>query len=107
MVATPSQASRWVNQEGGLKLDHLEFLVVDEADLLMSYGYGDDLKSLQAAIPKGVVAVCMVSATLSDATRELTQLFCGDKAEKPTVLDLSEEEAKEEQRVGTLCTTYE
>lgn len=91
LVSTPSRAAQWVNEEL-LGLSHLKHLVIDEADLLLSYGYEDDLRSLASALPAGVQTI-MMSATLQTSTSILTELFCSSKKEAPTVLDLSAEEA--------------
>lgn len=91
VVATPSRAMQWANEEA-LKLDQLKHIVIDEADLLLSYDYESDLRSLAAALPGGVQSI-MMSATLQTSTSIMTDLFCSSKKEAPTVLDLSVEEA--------------
>lgn len=46
VVGTPSRILNHL-QQGSLKLrDSLELLVIDEADLLFSFGFEDELKSL-------------------------------------------------------------
>lgn len=82
---------QWVEADT-LQLNHLKHLVIDEADLLLSYDYEDDLRTLAAALPHGVQTI-MMSATLQASTTTLTDLFCGSKKETPTLLDLSAEEA--------------
>ena len=53
VVATPARAS--ANAEGGaLPLKDLARMVIDEGDLVMSYGFQDDLDKLSKAIPRGV-----------------------------------------------------
>jgi ATP-dependent RNA helicase DDX56/DBP9 len=42
----------------------LETLVVDEADLVLSFGFADDVRRLAAHLPK-VVQTLLMSATLS------------------------------------------
>lgn len=59
--------------------------MIDEADLVLSYGYEEDLKSLAEAIPKGVQKILM-SATLSAEVETLKRLFC----QNPVVLELDE-----------------
>ena len=97
MVATPSRASLWLNN-GGLRLDELKWVVIDEADLVLSYGYEDDLNSLAEAIPSAGVQTMMMSATLSTSTTALSNLFC--KTGGPTILDLSASEAAEKQQLS-------
>lgn len=91
VVATPSRAMQWVNEEV-LQLGQIKQVVADEADLLLSYDYEDDLRSLAAALPEGVQTI-MMSATLQTSTSTLTELLCGSKKDPPTILDLSAEEA--------------
>lgn len=87
VVATPSKA--WHNiQNSALSLKNLTHLVLDEADLVLSYGYDEDLQSIAAAIPKGIQTTLM-SATLTTEVETLKGLFCRN----PTVLDLVEPEA--------------
>lgn len=91
IVATPSRASQWLNNDL-LKLDELRHLVIDEADLLLSYGYEEDLQNLAALLPTSIQTI-MMSATLRAETSTLTKLFC--KSSKPVTIDLSAEEAAE------------
>ncbi|KAI2637540.1 ATP-dependent RNA helicase DBP9 [Xylaria nigripes] len=90
VIATPSRAcsglkvsSNWVSQ--------LKTLVIDESDLVMSYGYEEDLNGLAASIPKGVQAI-LTSATLSSDVDRLKNRFC----KNPAILDLNEPEAEGE-----------
>lgn len=89
VVATPSRAcaslkaSPWVSD--------LKMLVIDEADLVLSYGYEEDLTTLAASMPKGVQAV-LTSATLSSDVDRLKNRFC----KNPAILDLNEPEAEGE-----------
>ncbi|KAH8163442.1 hypothetical protein CIB48_g4815 [Xylaria polymorpha] len=90
VVATPSRAcaslkisSSWVSS--------LKMLVIDESDLVLSYGYEEDLTTLAASIPKGVQAV-LTSATLTSDVDRLKNRFC----KNPAVLDLNEPEAEGE-----------
>ena len=84
VVATPARASVALNTSA-LSLDNLTHLVIDEADLVLSYGYDEDLKSLVKSIPKGV-QTSLMSATLSADVEEVKGLFCRD----PSVLELDE-----------------
>jgi ATP-dependent RNA helicase DDX56/DBP9 len=70
-----------------MKLDNLAYLVIDEADLVLSFGYEDDLKTVKESVPKGVQTILM-SATLTDEVELLKGLFCQD----PVVLKLDEKE---------------
>lgn len=70
-----------------LKLENLAHLVIDEADLVLSYGHDEDLKELSKSIPTGVQTFLM-SATLRTDVDTLKGMFCKD----PVVLELDDEE---------------
>ncbi|KJX94099.1 atp-dependent rna helicase dbp9 like protein [Zymoseptoria brevis] len=94
VIATPSRACQWINQEV-LKVEDLRHLVIDEADLVLSYEYDEDLQSLATSLPTGVQKI-MMSATLRAEVDTLTELFFGkEEGSGPTILDLSKEEAVE------------
>ena len=84
IVATPARASLYL-QGSAFSVENLVHLVIDEADLILSYGYDDDLQVIAEAVPKGVQTVLM-SATLSTEIDTLKGLFCRD----PIVLDFQE-----------------
>lgn len=86
VVATPARASVNLNSSS-LSLEHLAHLVIDEADLVLSYGYDEDLQNVAKVIPKGVQTILM-SATLTSEVETLKGLFCRD----PVVLTLEETE---------------
>lgn len=65
--------------------------MLDEADLVLSYGYNEDLENLSRAIPKGV-QVMMMSATLTEEVDTLKGIFRRD----PKLLDLKEKEVQGE-----------
>lgn len=87
VISTPSRAWQNVNSSA-LSLDHLKCLVMDEADLMLSYGYNDDMENLARLVPKGVQAI-MMSATLSAEVDKLKGIFYRD----PTILNLEESDA--------------
>ncbi|KAJ4714676.1 DEAD-box ATP-dependent RNA helicase [Melia azedarach] len=65
--------------------DSLKILVLDEADLLLSYGYEDDLKALTGLIPRGCQCLLM-SATSSADVEKLKKLILHN----PYILTLPE-----------------
>ncbi|EME45550.1 hypothetical protein DOTSEDRAFT_52793 [Dothistroma septosporum NZE10] len=94
VVATPARAVQWSNDET-LKLDEIKQLIIDEADLVLSYGYKDDLKSIATSLPAGVQKI-MMSATLRTEVDDLSSLFFSkQEGTGPEILDLSSEEAVE------------
>jgi superfamily II DNA/RNA helicase len=70
-----------------LSLENLAHLVIDEADLVLSYGYDNDLQNVAKIMPKGVQTILM-SATLTTEVETLKGLFCRN----PVVLELEEAE---------------
>ncbi|GER28193.1 dead box ATP-dependent RNA helicase [Striga asiatica] len=65
--------------------ESLSVLILDEADLLLSYGYEDDLKALTAHVPKRCQCLLM-SATSSDDVEKLKKLILHN----PYILTLPE-----------------
>ncbi|KAL7788370.1 P-loop containing nucleoside triphosphate hydrolase protein [Trichoderma ceciliae] len=94
VISTPARAWHHVNgNSSALALGKLSYLVLDEADLLLSYGYNEDLENLSWSIPKGVQTV-MMSATLTTEVDSLKKIFYRDQ--QPTLLDLEEPDAEGE-----------
>ena len=62
-------------------------VVLDEADLLLSFGYVDDIKCVMKAVKRGT-QVMMLSATMSKEIEELRDVI----AHKPTTIDVDDEE---------------
>lgn len=90
MISTPARA--WQNiSHGAFSVENLAYLILDEADLVLSYGYDEDLQNIARAIPTGLQTTLM-SATLTTDVDTVKGLFCRD----PTVLDLEEPDAEGE-----------
>ncbi|KAK4166796.1 ATP-dependent RNA helicase dbp-9 [Cladorrhinum sp. PSN259] len=93
VISTPARA--WKSVESfALSLSKLQFLVLDEADLVLSYGYDEDMENLSRSMPKGVQTT-MMSATLSSELDTLNGIFCRN----PTLLDLNEEFGAEDEKL--------
>lgn len=88
VISTPATAWRNILNDA-LSLEKLSCLVLDEADLILSYGYNEDLENIARKLPKGV-QILMMSATLSTDVTSLQGIF----SRKPTVLDLDDEETE-------------
>ena len=84
VVATPARASVYL-QSSSFSVEQLTHLVIDEADLILSYGHDEDLQVISEAVPQGVQTILM-SATLSTEVDTLKGLFCRD----PAVLNFQE-----------------
>jgi ATP-dependent RNA helicase DDX56/DBP9 len=92
VVATPARAAAHMNT-GALSLKVLANLVVDEGDLVLGYGFKEDLDYISQNVPKGV-QIFLMSATLSTDLEAVKGLFCRD----PVILALDDLE-KESQLV--------
>ncbi|KIW30018.1 uncharacterized protein PV07_05797 [Cladophialophora immunda] len=90
IVTTPGRATQYLGS-GRLSLDNIQQLVIDEADIVLSYGYEDDINAIAAALPRGVQTY-LVSATLTPEVEELKTIFCRDAA----VVKIDEKEEKGE-----------
>lgn len=91
VVSTPSRVLANLGNSA-LSLENLTHLVIDEADLVLSYGYDEDMHALSKVIPRGVQTFLM-SATLTTEVDTLKGLFC----RSPVTLKL---EDKEEEGAG-------
>lgn len=69
VISTPTKLLSLLLSKS-LSLSQLSLLAIDEADLLLSYGFKDDLTRIMDPtsgwIPKLGVQGCLMSATLSD-----------------------------------------
>ncbi|KAK3521874.1 hypothetical protein QTP70_018609 [Hemibagrus guttatus] len=72
VVGTPSRVQAHIKAQN-LELHTLEVLVIDEADLLFSFGFEADLKILICHLPK-IYQAFLMSATLSDDVQALKEL---------------------------------
>lgn len=74
---------------GSLKLSGIQWLVIDEADLMLDMGFIDEVKQILSLVPAGC-GISLFSATLKLEIRELTDEFISEVV-------LVMQEAKEEQ----------
>ena len=84
VVATPSRVAEMI-KKASFDVGNLKHLVIDEADLVLSYGYEDDVQAIAQAIPKGI-QTSLMSATLTTEVETLKAIFCRD----PVIVDLKE-----------------
>lgn len=90
VIATPARTSQCLNNSA-LSLQNLAHVVLDEADLVLSYGYDEDIDTIAKAMPHGVQAFLM-SATLTAEVDLLKDLFCRN----PALLKLDDQEGDDE-----------
>jgi ATP-dependent RNA helicase DDX56/DBP9 len=96
VVSTPGRANQFLSS-GKLVIDQVSHLVIDEADLVLSYGYEEDIQTISKAVPQAAQAFFM-SATLTSDIEALKQTLCRD----PVVVKIKE---KEEQGEGLVQYT--
>ncbi|ELU13728.1 hypothetical protein CAPTEDRAFT_150704 [Capitella teleta] len=73
VVSTPSRILLHL-QAGTLSLkESLEFLVIDEADLVFSFGYESDLQAIKSYLPR-IYQAFLMSATLSEDVKSLKSM---------------------------------
>ena len=71
LVATPGRLIDLYRQNA-LRFDHLETLVLDEADRMLDLGFSDEINKIMAMLPQKRQNL-LFSATFSDEIRSLTQ----------------------------------
>ncbi|KAJ3271169.1 ATP-dependent DNA/RNA helicase [Terramyces sp. JEL0728] len=84
IVSTPAKISEHLQTES-VDLSDLESLVVDEADLILSYGYDEDVEKILAHLPQ-IYQSYLMSATLSPDVEKLKKLVL----KNPAILKLEE-----------------
>ncbi|XP_078669094.1 putative ATP-dependent RNA helicase DDX56 isoform X2 [Branchiostoma floridae x Branchiostoma belcheri] len=94
VIGTPSRVLAHI-QGGNLELKNsLEMLVIDEADLVFSFGYEKDIKTLLGHLPK-IYQAFLMSATLSEDVQALKKLILHN----PVTLKLEESQLPEADRL--------
>ncbi|KAL8920319.1 MAG: hypothetical protein Q9172_004551 [Xanthocarpia lactea] len=89
VVATPARAALHISASA-LSLDNLQIIAIDEADLVLSYGYEEDLQDVSKSIPKGTQTM-LISATLTTDVETIKDLYCRD----PVLVELDGQEENE------------
>ncbi|XP_029371944.1 putative ATP-dependent RNA helicase DDX56 [Echeneis naucrates] len=74
VVGTPSRVLAHLNAQNLVLHSSLEMLVVDEADLLFSFGFEADLKNLLCHLPK-IYQSFLMSATFTEDVQALKELL--------------------------------
>ncbi len=79
LVATPGRLLDLYNQNA-VKFDHLEVLILDEADRMLDMGFIHDIRKIIAALPRQRQNL-LFSATFSDDIRKLAKGLVNDPVE--------------------------
>ncbi|KAG4304562.1 hypothetical protein PORY_001955 [Pneumocystis oryctolagi] len=85
VVGTPSRILAHLNSSNLHIQESLQHLVIDEFDLILSYGYSEDLNNIMKYIPKSV-QMFLMSATLTEDVDKLKKVICKD----PVILKLQD-----------------
>eukprot|EP00112_Aurelia_sp_Birch-Aquarium-sp1_P011103 Seg2341.2 transcript_id=Seg2341.2/GoldUCD/mRNA.D3Y31 product="putative ATP-dependent RNA helicase DDX56" protein_id=Seg2341.2/GoldUCD/D3Y31 len=94
IFSTPSKILACISHKV-LSLQSLEMIVIDEADVMFSYGYEKDLNELLDHLPKSYQAM-MLSATMSDDVKSLKKKFLTD----PVILKIDDSDLPEESQLS-------
>ncbi|CAK9296042.1 unnamed protein product [Gordionus sp. m RMFG-2023] len=76
IISTPSSILSLLD-ENKISISFIEMLVVDEADLLLSFGYGGDFRQLTKYIPRTCQTI-LISATLNKDIKFLKNMMPND-----------------------------
>ncbi|KAJ1973406.1 ATP-dependent DNA/RNA helicase [Dimargaris xerosporica] len=85
IITTPRRIVAHLKAEHVALQDSLEYLVVDEADLILSFGHKEDMVKLATFLPK-ICQTMLMSATLTDGVQEIKELLLRN----PAILKLRE-----------------
>lgn len=114
VVGTPGRVLDLIGR-GALAMDKLEFLVLDEADEMLSRGFRDQIFDIFQEMPSKV-QVCLFSATIPAEVLEVTQKFMRNpvqilvKKEMVTLEGIKQFYVgvdEESWKLDTLCDLYE
>ncbi|KAI8319013.1 ATP-dependent RNA helicase dbp9 [Martensiomyces pterosporus] len=89
VVATPAKILKHLVSKNIDLSQSLETLVIDEADLVLSFGYEDDIRGILAHLPK-IYQSMMLSATLNKGVEGLKDLILS----KPAILKLEDDKTE-------------
>lgn len=89
LISTPSKLIHFLEKnQSSISLSNLNYLVIDEVDLILSYGYTEDLDKLTNYLPLKTLQTFLMSATLNEDINDLKTKFC----RQPAILKLNDEE---------------
>lgn len=107
VISTPAKLLQFLEKNVNsnlINLSKVQSLTIDEVDLVISYGYSDDLQKLGAYLPaKKNLQTYLMSATINDEVNELKSRFCT----KPAILKLDDDEATQNNLVQYYAKTTE
>ena len=92
VIATPARLNQHVKLNNVRLRESVEVLALDEADLLLSFGFEEDIRAIAGELPN-ICQTLLMSATLGEDVETLKALVMHN----PVTLKLEEEEGKEGQ----------
>ncbi|CAK7892889.1 ATP-dependent RNA helicase Dbp9p [[Candida] anglica] len=107
IVSTPAKLIQVLEKNVSsdiINLSTVKNLTIDEVDLIISYGYLEDLQKLETYLPiKKNLQTFLMSATVNDDLNDLKSRFCS----KPAILKLNDESANQSQLLQYYARTTE
>lgn len=107
IVSTPAKLIETLKENvtsNSIDLSKVQSLVIDEVDLILSYGYMEDLQELESFLPvKTNLQTYLMSATVNDDLQDLKNRFCA----RPAVLQLNEDALERSKLVQFYARTTE
>lgn len=101
IVATPGKLISHLNM-GYVKFDHLQHLILDEADRMLDMGFHDDIQKIITYLPRERQTL-MFSATMPSKIRELARKVLKDHPEEITIALSKPVEGV----IQAVCLTYD
>lgn len=102
LIGTPAKLLAHINNKTFNMKDSMNYLVIDEADLMLSFGYENDLDSLVKNLPK-IYQALLVSATIGSDVEHLKSKILRD----PVVLKLKESDVPEDGKLAQFIVKCE
>lgn len=105
IISTPLRLTTVLEKHAAIvDLSTVTSLAIDEVDLILSYGYMDDLRKLDGYLPiKRNLQTYLMSATINDDVNDLKSRFCT----KPAVIKLDDSEGNQSRLVQFYARTSE
>ena len=75
VVGTPGRTIDHI-ERGNLRLDSIQFMVLDEADEMLNFGFADDIERVLGSIPSGkAYQTLLFSATMPEWVKQMTSRY--------------------------------
>ncbi|EDK36792.2 hypothetical protein PGUG_00890 [Meyerozyma guilliermondii ATCC 6260] len=105
IISTPSRLTTVLEKHASIvDLTTVTSLAIDEVDLMLSYGYMEDLQKLDDFLPiKRNLQTYLMSATVNDDVNDLKARFCT----KPAIIKLNDNEENQNRLVQFYARTSE